>query len=131
MKQRADGLFDLDTRDVDRWIGKPLGGGRLKDPVVPNDLRRWAQGRTWEAKDRDIKPDATVHPSVDERFRLASVVQCDGAAPYRPTGLAHHVRFRPFYGDPVAAAAEPSRTVETGAPTQGQAPDDRGRGTTG
>jgi acyl dehydratase len=44
VKQRADGLFDLDTRDVDRWIGKPLGGGRLKDPVVPNDLRRWAQG---------------------------------------------------------------------------------------
>jgi acyl dehydratase len=44
VKQRADGLFDLDTRDVDCWIGKPLGGGRLKDPVVPNDLRRWAQG---------------------------------------------------------------------------------------
>jgi acyl dehydratase len=44
VKQRADGLFDLDTRDVDRWIGKPLGGGRLKDPVVANDLRRWAQG---------------------------------------------------------------------------------------
>ena len=33
MKQgrvRQDGLIDLDTRDVDRWIGKPLGGGRLK-----------------------------------------------------------------------------------------------------
>jgi len=41
---REDGLIDLDTRDVDRWIGKPLGGGRLKDPIVPNDLRRWAQG---------------------------------------------------------------------------------------
>jgi acyl dehydratase len=41
---RQDGLVDLDTRDVDRWIGKPLGGGRLKDPIVPNDLRRWAQG---------------------------------------------------------------------------------------
>ena len=44
MKQRADGLIDLDTRDVDRWIGVPLGGGRLKDPIHPNDLRRWAQG---------------------------------------------------------------------------------------
>ena len=43
-KRRADGLIDLDTRDVDRWIGKPLGGGRLKDPIHPNDLRRWAQG---------------------------------------------------------------------------------------
>ena len=42
--KRADGLIDLDTRDVDRWIGKPLGGGRLKDPIHPNDLLRWAQG---------------------------------------------------------------------------------------
>lgn len=43
-KVRSDGLIDLDTRDVDRWIGRPLGGGRLKDPIHPNDLRRWAQG---------------------------------------------------------------------------------------
>src|SRR5512145_2558876 len=34
----------LDTTDVDRWIGKPLGGGVLKDPIHPNDVRRWAQG---------------------------------------------------------------------------------------
>jgi hypothetical protein len=34
----------LDTTPVDKWIGIPLGGGQLKDPVVPNDLRRWAQG---------------------------------------------------------------------------------------
>ncbi|MDJ0789857.1 MAG: MaoC family dehydratase N-terminal domain-containing protein [Myxococcota bacterium] len=35
---------DFDTRDVDRWIGVPLGGGRLKDPVCANDVRRWVQG---------------------------------------------------------------------------------------
>src|SRR5262245_27848370 len=34
----------LDTSDVDRWIGVPLGGGELRDPVVPNDIRRWSQG---------------------------------------------------------------------------------------
>src|SRR5262245_23138767 len=34
----------LDTTDVDRWIGRPLGGGMLKDPIHPNDIRRWAQG---------------------------------------------------------------------------------------
>jgi N-terminal half of MaoC dehydratase len=33
----------LDTSDVDRWIGVPLGGGELRDPVVPNDIRRWSQ----------------------------------------------------------------------------------------
>lgn len=35
---------DFDTTDVDRWIGVPLGGGTMKDPVAANDIRRWAQG---------------------------------------------------------------------------------------
>jgi hypothetical protein len=35
---------DFDISDVDRWIGVPLGGGQLKDPVGANDIRRWAQG---------------------------------------------------------------------------------------
>ncbi len=35
---------DFDTSDVDRWIGVPLGGGVLKDPLGVNDIRRWAQG---------------------------------------------------------------------------------------
>jgi len=43
-RTRDDGMVPLDTRDVDRWIGKPLGGGQLKDPLHPNDIRRWAQG---------------------------------------------------------------------------------------
>ncbi len=37
-------MIELDTSDVDKWVGKPLGGGRLKDPIVTNDIRRWAQG---------------------------------------------------------------------------------------
>ena len=41
---RDDGLILLDTADVDRWVGRPLGGGVLKDPLAPNDIRRWAQG---------------------------------------------------------------------------------------
>ncbi len=43
-KKRDDGMIDLDATDVDRWIGKPLGGAILKDPIHPNDIRRWAQG---------------------------------------------------------------------------------------
>jgi len=43
-KVRDDGMIELDTTDVDRWIGKPLGGARMKDPIQPNDIRRWAQG---------------------------------------------------------------------------------------
>jgi hypothetical protein len=38
------GEVTLDTSDVDRWVGVPLGGGYLKDPVHVNDVRRWAQG---------------------------------------------------------------------------------------
>jgi hypothetical protein len=34
----------MDTTDVDRWVGVPLGGGELRDPVVANDIRRWSQG---------------------------------------------------------------------------------------
>ena len=33
----------FDTTDVDRWIGVPLGGGELKEPVAANDIRRWTQ----------------------------------------------------------------------------------------
>jgi len=33
----------FDTSPVDEWIGIPLGGGQVKDPVAPNDIRRWAQ----------------------------------------------------------------------------------------
>jgi acyl dehydratase len=38
------GDVTLDTSDVDRWVGVPLGGGYLKDPVHVNDIRRWVQG---------------------------------------------------------------------------------------
>jgi acyl dehydratase len=36
-------LESLDTTDVDRWIGRPLGGGQLKEPITVNDIRRWVQ----------------------------------------------------------------------------------------
>lgn len=34
----------IDTSDIDRWIGVPLGGADMKDPIHVNDIRRWAQG---------------------------------------------------------------------------------------
>ncbi len=42
-KQETDEVT-LDTSYVDEWVGVPLGGGTLKDPVTGNDFRRWAQG---------------------------------------------------------------------------------------
>ncbi len=41
---KSDDLIQIDPSDVDKWIGIPLGGGQLKEPVAANDIRRWAQG---------------------------------------------------------------------------------------
>ena len=38
-----DRTVTLDTTDVDRYVGKPVGGGQQKEPVATNDIRRWAQ----------------------------------------------------------------------------------------
>src|SRR5262245_32731265 len=37
-------LEPLDTSDVDRWVGRPIGGGQLKEPISVTDIRRWVQG---------------------------------------------------------------------------------------
>src|SRR5579863_7268087 len=37
-------LSPMDTKDVDRWIGVPLAGAQLKEPVTVTDIRRWVQG---------------------------------------------------------------------------------------
>jgi hypothetical protein len=42
--RRTIELDTIDTADVDRWIGIPIGGGQLKEPISLTDVRRWAQG---------------------------------------------------------------------------------------
>jgi acyl dehydratase len=44
MVEAAEQLEQIDTSDVDRWIGQPVGGGQLKEPVSITDIRRWVQG---------------------------------------------------------------------------------------
>ena len=34
----------MDTTEVERWLGVPLGGGQFHDDIHVNDIRRWAQG---------------------------------------------------------------------------------------
>jgi len=43
MTQTEVELLPLDTTDVDTWMGRPVGGGQLKEPVRTMDIRRWAQ----------------------------------------------------------------------------------------
>ena len=33
----------LDCSDIDRFLGKPIQPGRLKEPLANNDIRRWVQ----------------------------------------------------------------------------------------
>ena len=33
MTQTEVELLPLDTTDVDRWMGRPMGGSQLKEPV--------------------------------------------------------------------------------------------------
>ena len=40
-------LEPMDTTDVDRWIGRPIAGERLKEPIAVNDIRRWVQGMNY------------------------------------------------------------------------------------
>jgi acyl dehydratase len=39
--------IEFDTSDVDRYIGKPVGGGQLKEPVTVTDIRRWVQAMAY------------------------------------------------------------------------------------
>jgi hypothetical protein len=34
----------MDTSEVDKWLGVPLGGGQYREEIHVNDIRRWAQG---------------------------------------------------------------------------------------
>jgi hypothetical protein len=35
--------FELDTSDLDRYMGKPMQPARIREPLHNNDFRRWAQ----------------------------------------------------------------------------------------
>ncbi|PZP08167.1 MAG: DUF2235 domain-containing protein, partial [Sphingomonas hengshuiensis] len=64
---------------------------------TPALLRCLTQRLTWKAELRDPIAAATLHPSVEERFGLESVVRQGGEGPYRPEALRSHERFRHLY----------------------------------
>jgi hypothetical protein len=40
-------LEPLDTADIDRWLGRPIAGEQLKEPLTVTDIRRWVQGMNY------------------------------------------------------------------------------------
>lgn len=85
---------------------------RTEASWVPARIRKCAEGKSWEEEARDPKPDAPVHPSVDERFAAGSVIECDGLKPYKPDVLARHDRFR-HYHEEAAPVGDGGRGTST------------------
>jgi hypothetical protein len=63
----------------------------------PKWLSRLIAGKSWETKIREIKPDAPVHETVEQRVALPSVIQCAGTGSYRPRALKDHAKFKHLY----------------------------------
>ena len=60
-------------------------------------LQRLVANQNWEIKIRTITHDAIVHPTVETRFALPSVIQCADVGPYRPEALRNHDKFKDRY----------------------------------
>ena len=57
---------------------------------VPGWVRSLLGLKGWKVKQREIKDEAPLHPTVLERFSLDAVPQCAGRGPYRPEALRNH-----------------------------------------
>jgi len=68
----------------------------------------------WSGSPRPIRPDATLHQSVIERFQLPVVQQCDRHAAYRPDALRHHDAVKHFYAPALDAAIPRPSNPEAG-----------------
>lgn len=64
---------------------------------TPTWLRWLTRSITWKESPRSPRNDATMHPSVAERFATTSVPRQGGDGPYRPPVLREHELFRKFY----------------------------------
>jgi uncharacterized protein (DUF2235 family) len=93
--------------DEDRLRIFPSAAGLQHDEIAamadtvrrrtPGFLRRLTRGLTWKALARDPISTATLHPSVDERFRLDCIPLQGGDGLYRPEALREHEGFRDLY----------------------------------
>lgn len=68
------------------------------DPTGPqHDERRKLVFRYAGVQQRKVVKDATLHPSVEERFRIPAVLQYDVMKPYRPLALREHEKVAQWY----------------------------------
>jgi uncharacterized protein (DUF2235 family) len=80
---------------------------------LPSLLRGRIATMNYERLVRTIDHNAPVHPTVRERFKLASVIQADGLRTYRPDALRGHDEFKELYPPP----EQPPSAVPTATAT--------------
>nr|WP_198148512.1 DUF2235 domain-containing protein [Sphingomonas sp. Y57] len=93
--------------DDSRLILFPCADGVQHDEIAgmadlirgrtPAWLRWLTRGWSWKKELRSPVANATLHPSVHERFVLESVSHQGGEGRYRPEALRHHDDFRDHY----------------------------------
>lgn len=87
---------------------------------LPWIFRLILRNANYEIIKRNVPNDATVHSTVDERFKLETVVDCanDIVRDYRPEALRYHERFKHYYTDPAPAdGPPPGRSEEAALPS--------------
>lgn len=72
---------------------------------LPAFLRRLIAKQNWAVKVRTVRKDATLHPTVMERFKLPSAPQCAGSGKYLPPALEGHDACKAFYPPKASAPA--------------------------
>jgi hypothetical protein len=85
---------------------------------LPRILRGLLANANYQIIKRSILPQATVHPTVKERFALEEIIDCasDKVSVYRPEALRDHHDFERFYAAlPVTGGPPPGRSEEPSA----------------
>ena len=79
---------------------------------------RWITGSrlVWTRADRDINPEAQLHPTVVERLGAPHVPQMGAVKPYRPESLRHHRDAKALYTSSNDPAALPLSGAQMPAP---------------
>jgi acyl dehydratase len=77
-------LEPLDTSGVDEWIGRPIAGEQLKEPVAVNDIRRWVQGMNYPNRlhfDEDFAAESEFGKIVGPQSFAVCCIYGHGALP--------------------------------------------------
>jgi hypothetical protein len=64
---------------------------------LPKFMRGLISGLNYETIIRTVRHDAKLHPTVRERFKLPSVVQCAKVGKYLPGALKDHSECKAYY----------------------------------